>query len=532
MTRQNDFFWLPLLILTVFLFWIPTFNVQPGLSTGDMGRDLYAFSMTLMGKWPCRDFWWQYGPLMPLYYAFWFLIGGVNLFSVRLGLGVIYLLLSVLSYRTLRLFVSPAVAFLAAFAFQSFDMTWTFNHLSALPFLFLSIFCLWKFFLTRERKWSYLGTLALVGAALVKSSAGIYSFAAFYLSLILDGAWHRWEGRKSLILIPFLFGAFVLGIYIFLYWGISFAWLKQCLTVGPEYRSWAASPWINFVHLVLRFTVWERRRLLGVAAGFIFGIFGFLGLKKQKLSSFQKQTYAFVILSLLFFAAANSADYFLMEGLIYRFDFWIFPFLVFFMRLCAEWASCLLTRPAKILVGLLLFLGLSGVPLQNVRAATASKIPERYLDFPHGKVYLGSPLSDVDALKKGTHFILEHTRPEEFLLAIPYDALYCFFSGRQHAVRELIFMEHMHLSEKQEEDIIAQLEIKKVPFVIFSNRYRSEEGGVGYFGKTHCRKLAQYLLDHYQEVQTYGADWETADPRQLHAIKILQRKPFRSNRLS
>ena len=44
---------------------LPCLIYQDMFAQGDHGRDLYAYAMTLKGALPYRDYFWQYGPLMP-----------------------------------------------------------------------------------------------------------------------------------------------------------------------------------------------------------------------------------------------------------------------------------------------------------------------------------------------------------------------------------------------------------------------------------------------------------------------------------
>ncbi len=524
----EDLKWAALLFGLYLLFWGPTFNVQSFLTTGDMGRDLYAFQRTLLGATPCRDFWWSYGPLMPLYYDFWFLLAGVNILSARIGLAVILLLCSLLTYRVLRLFAPPPVAFLSGLAFLSLDIMYTFNHVGAFPFLVILVFSLWKFFLTRQIRWCYLCIPFLICVALVKISAGVVTFLAFFLLLCLNHFILKFKkpeirsvcGAGKIFLLSICFITSAVSIYSLLYRGLPFSRIDECLilTIGQAYRAnWGATPWINFKHLILWFLVWDRRRLLWIASTLILGALALLALKKKKNLTLNPEILIPVIAAPLLIGMANSADYF-VDGMIRRIDFWFFPMLVLLMGLLLGWAASLFKRKVKMFFGVLIFLALLYIPSRNSAEALALRIHERYLDLPHGKVYVGGPLSDAAVISKGSRFIIENTQPSDSILAIPYDSLYCFLSGRKQAVRELMFMEHSLISEARQEEIIHELQNKKVPLVVISNRYRSRERGMGEFGRTHCRRLAAYIYQHYQEVQTFGP-WDGFD-RGFHAIKI------------
>lgn len=547
--KKSDSLWFWLLVLITILFWIPARDVHPSLSPGDMGRDLYAFWRTSQGEWPCRDFWWQYGPAMPLYYTLWFLIGGVNLVSVRMGLGAIYLLTSLLGYRALRLLVSPPVAFLASLALLNLDITWTFNHIGAFPFLFLTLWGLWKFFLTREVYWCYGGLAALGGMALVKINVGLTSLFAFLVSLALynqtvilrpkaeasqvgvlplpsgptarKGCLLAW---RHFIFLPLLFSVIVFLGYAPLLWGLPLEWVNQCAITFRQSvleRSWNYSQVDNLKHLIQWFFVWDRGRLAGVGALGMLWVFAVWGLAKRKAASAEKRIFLLAGASTLLFGLANSLDYF-ADGLIYRVDFWFFPMAALLTGLGVEAASFLLTpqikRPAA---GLLIFI-LLWIPSWRLRESLALRSPDRYLDLPQGKAYLGGPPSYPAVLNRASRFLLERTRSDQEILALPYDPIYGFLAGRRHAVRELNFAEHMLISETREDALMGEIEAKQIPFVLLSNRYRTPEKGMGHFGKTHLRRLAAYLFEHYREVETFGP-WDS-DPGRFHAVKIFQRK--------
>ena len=525
--RRRDFLWLGLLVLVVASFWGLTWNAQPYLSSDDMGMDLYPFEMTLRGQWPCHDYYWQYGPLMPFYYAFWLSIGGVHLVSIRMGCAVVYLLASILSYRILRLLVSSPIAFLASLSFLIQGMVYpyyNFTLVGAVPFLLASLFCLWKYFLTGHVRWGYAGTLALIGTALVKWNIGVSSFFAFLASLILYRPPLR---KKHLILLILIFISTVLGSYALQYQGVPASWVVQLLGLNSP-KNLTTNPWINFKHLIQWFLVWDRSRLGWVALGAVFGVLGFLGWRKRSWESGQEKVFRSAILSLFLFGIFNSSDFFAL-GHIYRLDFWSFPILVLLMGLLSGQASFLFGQKMKVFLAALIFAGVIALPLQSAGEAFRARVPERYLDFPRGRVYLvKETLSTIEVFKKGTRFILENTKPDEEILTLPKDPLYCFLSGRRHAVRELDFEQSHPIPEAEEEVLIRELKTKEVPFMILTNRDGSNSTStlkgdrMGFFGKTHLRKLGEYLFEHYEEVQTLGP-WEARNPRIDHAIKILRK---------
>ena len=508
------------------IFWGPLIQLQPPLAPGDMGRDLYAFWMTFRGFRPCQDFWWQYGPAPLFYFAFWFFAAGVHLMSVRLGLGVLLFLCSLCSYRALRPHVSRPLAFLASLAFLSLDVTYstghvrlrdiayTFNHYVTFPFLLLALYFLWKFFLTRKIRWGYAAGLAAAAVALVKINTGLATFAALFVFLL--GA-----GKKHIIFLLLTFGAAVFGAYGWFYRGLSFEEIDYCLTLKRIYHTQPYSFRDYFLHLIQWFIVWDRRRLIYLGAFFLLGLLAALGLRKGENPDADRRLFGFMTGSALLMGVANSLDYF-VDGSIHRVDFWFFPVLVLLGGLWSEAAGRLFSPNMKKVLGVLFFFLLLWIPFQNLKEALAWRTPERYLDFPSGRVYVGGPPSFPRVLNEGVRFIIEHTEPDQKILVLPYDPLYLFLSGREQAVRELLFMEMMPLPEKREEEIIQELDSKKVPLIILSNRILSEEWGLGQFGKTFLTKLAPYLAAHYREAGSFGP-WASQDYLNSHAIKVLER---------
>lgn len=536
--RGKDFFWFCLVVLVVASFWELTWDTQPYLSSDDMGKDLYPFEMALRGQWPCRDYYWQYGPVMLFYYSFWLAVGGIHLLSIRTAYAMLYFFSSILSYRSLRLFVSPPIAFLASLGFLIQGMVYpfhNFNHIGALPFLLLSIFFLWKFFREGKVSYCYLGTFALIGMALVKWNVGVTSFFAFLASLLFLKGFPK---KRHSLLLFLIFIATVFGVYLVQYGGYRQTWVKQCLTFSsqtvPVAKSFVgqtlevANPWISFKHLIQWFLVWDRKRLWWLALFLVFGILGFLGFKKRNLTGEERKVFRSATVSLFLFGIFNSADFFVGSH-IYRFDFWSFPILVLLMGLMAESAKFLFARQVRILLGGWILVGVLALPLRSVKEAFAARVPERFLDFPRGRIYIvKESLSTVEVFKKGTHFILENTQPAQEILTLPKEPLYCFLSDRRHATREINFEISVPIPEEEEEELIHRLEAKQVPLVLLSNRDDSNplamaKGEMGYFGKTHLKKLGKYIFEHYREVQAFGA-WRAKKPRIDHAIKIFRKK--------
>jgi hypothetical protein len=124
-----------LLLIVVGLFiYFPSLDILPYMAEGDTGRDLYAYEMTLEGKTPYRDYFYNYGPLMPYYYALCFKFFGIKIPSVLFGRMILNMLSGLFLFGCLRLFFRPIVAILCVWWFWSFNQDFSYGRgLPAFP---------------------------------------------------------------------------------------------------------------------------------------------------------------------------------------------------------------------------------------------------------------------------------------------------------------------------------------------------------------------------------------------------------------
>jgi hypothetical protein len=92
-------------------FWL---DFQGLLSTGDHGRDLYAFEQTSRGAVPYQDYWWVYGPLMPYYYGLFIKFFGASISTVLIAKTVIKLVAAIFFYLSASTVIPPFAAFIAS----------------------------------------------------------------------------------------------------------------------------------------------------------------------------------------------------------------------------------------------------------------------------------------------------------------------------------------------------------------------------------------------------------------------------------
>lgn len=88
----------------------------------------------------------------------------------------------------------------------------------------------------------------------------------------------------------------------------------------------------------------------------------------------------------------------------------------------------------------------------------------------------------------------------------------------------MVFYRFLNILEVQEEQLIRQLEEKRVHYILVSSSMKSEHDRYGVFGKTYCRRIAQYIQAHFRPVAAFG-DWKNQAEWTLHhGTMILKRR--------
>ena len=82
----------------------------------------------------------------------------------------------------------------------------------------------------------------------------------------------------------------------------------------------------------------------------------------------------------------------------------------------------------------------------------------------------------------------------------------------------------MNVTEKQQKDFINQINKNDVEWIILSNRYSSDEMGLGVLGKTHCKTLAQYIFSEFEEVKRFGDFDKSTGQVSNHGMIIMKKK--------
>lgn len=523
-------FFLFAVLITGVIFFFPNLNFQGMLSQGDHGRDLYCFRQTMDGAVPYRDYWWVYGPLMPYYYSVFFKFFGVSIQSILLGKIVLQILCGILFFLAAAVFIELPLAFIATLWFWTFnpDFFFTYNHISGIAAYLAIIYCFFLYLNKPLTRYIYLGFLAIFILALIKVNIGISSLLGFTLSLLIadflrkDFKPYKRNLYFRLTSITLLAIAAIYGILL---QGLPLYYIRQCfpyLKADHQYYSSignALGLYLNF----MKSTIASNTMNLAFAGIIIFSTIQtfFIIVKKnceEKLRISLLALFAsFVVLSIL------NLHEFLNSAVLYR-SFWIAPFKFLIIFIVISFGMRRLSPLTRaILWGILLFI-IFTVNLTNVRVMQSLKDPAHYLSLKTAKIYVTNSSQWLDTVNQTTQYLMKNLSEDETFFALPYDPLYYFLTEKVSPTRQLIFFDHINIQPQQEQEIIQQLNVQGVNYILLSSRCcNARETGLGTFGVSYCQLLAKYIHDHFEVVAAFG-DWQnTPGWAWNHGTRIFKR---------
>ncbi len=508
---------------------LPFTRCQLLVSQGDHGRDLYAFQATLRGETPYRDYWWVYGPLMPYYYAGVFRLLGTDIHSAVLGKTFLHLLAAVLLTAALDGWIPGLFAVLAGFWFLLYDLDffYTYNHAGGIAALMLTVFGLLRYLASGRTRRLDVALAGAVLTALVKINFGVIALGMTLLT--------AWAAPRLLEIPPptrrfrltALVGAplLILGVYAAFTAGLPLYALRQCfpyLTADhPHHMSVgrALILWGRAVASTVNASWPDRFFALVILLSLVQII---TALSRGILPPALRTRLPLVGSLLILFYAANFHEY-LVSGVPYR-TYWSQPFSIMLIFLVIGTSARTLTPFAR---GALLtaLAGLLALRF-SVMLDEADRLrgPEHVLALPRGRIHTANPPEWIRTVTTAVRYLETHLRPGETFFALPYDPLYYFLTNRPSPTRQLIFFEHIRIPPVQERRIIADLERRRIRYVLISNRADVPTPGLGVLGRTYCPLLGRYIETHFEEVFRTG-EWENpAGWAWLHGVKILKRR--------
>ncbi len=200
-TVPKRWIFLILVVLVTLLVSWPEHNYYPLLSQGDHGRDLYAAQEVLRGKLPYKDFWWVYGPLMPYYYAPFYLLSGKTIVGFLVGKIVLKAVCAGFFYLAASALMAPSVAFLAALWFvqSQQDFFFTFNHIGGIAAELAILWLLFSYLQKSQMRYLWWTLPCVFIYALIKINFGLAALAVVVISTALIDFFSRrpWTAEKK-----------------------------------------------------------------------------------------------------------------------------------------------------------------------------------------------------------------------------------------------------------------------------------------------------------------------------------------------
>jgi hypothetical protein len=477
-----------------------------------------------------------------------FKLFGVSIQSVILGKLVLVFLNGILIFLVAARLMSLPMALAASLWYWAFspEFFYTYNHIGGIFFSLAALYCLLRYYFDPRRVFLYLGLGAIFLLNLIRVNVGIAGLVSYVACLLIMDRQPGWSKTRSDHKYFFLAVAGILlltgAVYYFFMQGLSPSAMKQCFPYFSEYRPDRSSLGHALSYLfkivIKNFTATGYRvmfavLLLSAASGIVYFYRKFRD-RKEFLRNFALPT-----LFLSIFLVLNLHEY-LSSASLFRLT-WVFPFglLIFFMVLERGFKPL----PKGVLIGVLIYLCFvsGGKMFEQYRGVHFFKQPVNLLEEGKTRVFVNAHLQQL-VPQKGTEpslirnpWILTVKQTVEFLrkaektdgkgpiVAIPYDSLYYFLSGRDSAVYPLGFFSYINISTEDEKNMIRQMEEKNVRFVLVSSRANSLEPDLRVFGKDYCPLLAQYLTEKFHVVATFG-DWQQPPGfTEGHGIKVLER---------
>ena len=213
-----------------------------------------------------------------------------------------------------------------------------------------------------------------------------------------------------------------------------------------------------------------------------------------------------------------------MSGSLYR-SIWAKPFSILLCFIVIGTTFKTLSKPIQWLLCSTLFITilLSYSPFLNIiRPKQNTNVQKSSLKKLN--VTLGNHPYWIATVEETSNFIKKELGANELFLAIPYDPLYYYLTDKKSPTRQLIFFEHINIPHEQERDIIKDLKENNVNYILITTRAFVPEPGLGYFGKTYCPVLGEYIKQHFTPIFSSGDKTNPGGWEMPHGTTILERK--------
>ncbi|MCA9409522.1 MAG: hypothetical protein KC733_12585, partial [Candidatus Omnitrophica bacterium] len=483
---------------------------------------------------------WMYGLLMPHYYSTFFKIFGVSINTALLGQNILILLSGILIFLICNVFITAELALVCAswyWIFRGYDFFYSYHHAGGIVVLLATIYFLFCYIKNQKQKFIIFGFISLFLLLLVRPNLGITSLFCFIFGLLLTDFLKKSPRLKTSFITSMLLSLFIIATSFFAYWLAAHSLPKYALNQSFPYlivrhaESTSTSIWPILARIGDAFAenflrTWKSKLLAGILCITVVKLFYLLITKKIDTN---KRTELILIFTSLLMFSLFSLHEFLLSGITFRINWGkpIFIIIIFFLiHYFMEFSSEKIFSP---LIKGLCIITLFTVSFYHTCALTryinGFKHPSTMLNVGKNQIYTSQAPEWFQTVHQTCDFINQHVPANDKILALPHSSLYYFLTNHDGATRQLDFFEHSMIPPEQEQSIITELEQNNLQWIILSNRYRSPETDMGFFGETHCKILFKYIEDHFETVTQFG-DWNNPNPGWAwnHGVKILKRR--------
>ncbi|HPB68585.1 MAG TPA: hypothetical protein PKU74_06735 [Candidatus Omnitrophota bacterium] len=538
MIRHKRWLFFLLTLLAGLYILAPLHDFQYQLSTGDHGRELYSFKKALDGALPYRDYSWLYGPFLLYYYALCYQLFGLSVQSILWGQNLLILSVGLLVYLTASLFMAPSLSMACAlwyWAFRGTEFFYSYHNIGGVAAILFILYLTFRYIKTSAFKNVFYGFLSLTVLLLIRLNMGLAIGLAYVSSLLMIDHVNKDIQRKKKASLYALLSMAALVISGLVYWALIHPLPPYVIDqTFPYTHDQLAAEKIGPLETMVTFYIMLLEKIPSPVSRFIFGAGAFLSLMqimvlhiRGKLSAPLKTQLTLVLPVLLLFFLFSLHE-FIGSGVWFRFN-WAFPVLLLLLFFLLHFLIELNPLPDlkdTFRYGLffILAIGVSVKVLDIHHDIKKVKSLGQPIQAGRTRLYTVQSSEWIQTVNQASQYLRTNVPPDEKIFTFPHDSLYNFLSQRDNATRQLALFAHTGIPEEQERAIIADLEHQHVNWVVESNRSRSKEFGMGAFGETHCRMIADYIKTNFELVAQMGEWTRPGGWAWDHGVRIWKRK--------
>jgi len=505
------FFWMVIAINIIFH--LPTLTVQESLGSGNVGDNIYLAEAVSRGEIPYRDFNWNYGPLMLYYNAFCFNLMGHDIHSLIIGRIFLKTIFAGILFIAGTQIMPASAAFLTTLLYMALapDFIHNLSHYGGVGLEIAILWAILRYGQSAQEnyvRWTF-GLVLLLG--LNKINFGIALLGASVPCLLLYDFFKHQKNilKRGLVYVGLSFGvifAWIAILYFFVK-GLSWAEINQCFPIMGHYVYFGRNISDGFF-ILIRETITNARNNRFDGFIFILGLWAVIRLIVEischflyhKKTTTLGRNYLMNVSVLLLLVLASYNEYY-KGGLDYE-AYWAKPFTIMLIAYLISEAATVSGKTIRV------FLVMMGMVIFFTHAhdrwafLERYKTPEQFYKHKGINIYATCDKWDIEQISDTENFIEKNIPQKEPIFVFPDDSLYYFLSGRLAPDRLLLLFGSVHIVPDQERKLIANLEKKKVKYIItndvcyFGNMW-------GYFGRDNCPIFYQYLNQHFHKIANF-----------------------------